>query len=73
MTDDAEPPSLFAAPPTLFKDKLKAWASSLSPLIVALVVVCGLSILSAENLSGSSRVRSQGEHSEAIFKLLFRN
>jgi hypothetical protein len=51
-------------------DTCATWASS---LIVAAVVVAGLTILCAENLGGRPLVRQiQIDHSTAIHNLLFR-
>ena len=61
-----------AALRNLFKGKLSACAT-LSPLILALIVAGGLGILCVENLVSPSVRHMNYDHSEAIFKLLFRS
>lgn len=58
----------------MLKDRLNAYASLLSPLIVAAVIVAGLGSLCAENLSGSHGARQVKEdHTTAVQRLLFRS
>ena len=55
------------------KDRVDACASLASSLIVAAVVVTGLTILCAENLGGRPATRLiQLDHSTAIHNLMFR-
>lgn len=73
MTDD-ESTIHAVGPSALFKTKLNAYALTLVPAIVALIVVGGLAILSLENLGSGSGLRHMSEdHSQAILRLLFRN
>jgi len=58
----------------LSKDRVDACASLASSLIVAAVVLVGLTILCAENLGGHAVVRQiQLDHSTAIRNLMFRS
>ena len=57
----------------MWKERVDTCASLASSLILAAVVVTGLTVLCAENLGGRSPAQQmQFDHSTAIHKLLFR-
>jgi len=58
----------------MLKDRFSAYASLMSPLIVAAVIVFGLGSLCVENLSGTGSARQfKQDHSAAVQKLMFRS